>query len=114
MCGTWHKKQATNNERSEIPEGSYEGDTVRLSTHQQDQGLHPLRSVHRKHDHHNGFPWWTLWLIWPLFGVVKEIVTAFGASIAAVVNALPTHTFSVSAIIPILLIVVGVLLLRRQ
>ncbi len=110
MCGKRRRHEETFDERIETTERPYEGETVRLQTSV------PLQAqgMQRRHAFHHGFPWWTLWLIWPLFGVIKGVVTAFGATASSVLAALPTYTVSFSALIPIALIVVGVLLLLRR
>lgn len=43
-------------------EGPADGETVRLG----DRPYHRARSC-------GGFPWWTLWMIWPLFWLAKGI-----------------------------------------
>lgn len=109
MCGRHRKYEEVSNERVEKPAGAYEGETVRLGTYQ------PVQSVQRKQFHfHGGFPWWTLWLIWPLFGVIKGVFGALGATATTLFASLPTFAISTSAIWPIALIVIGLLILRRR
>lgn len=80
---------------------AYEGETIRFDPR---RGLEQ-RSKSRHHC--GGFPWWTLWLIWPLIGVLKwSVPLLFG-----VVAGLGEITVP---LIPVLMIVVGLLLLRRR
>jgi hypothetical protein len=106
--------EATNgyNERVETPQGAYEGETVRLGTLQTAQGVQqkPFGMCGVQ----GGFPWWTLWLIWPLFGLVKGAVVAFGATATAVFASIPTLSFSISLFWPAALIVVGLVVLVRS
>ena len=91
-----------------VAEGAYEGETVRLDT--QRKGQEDRRETGR----HGHFPWWTLWLIWPLVGLVKWLVPVLLGVIAGVAEALtqlPTPAFGPW---PILLIVAGIILLRRR
>lgn len=94
MCGT--KRRPTN----QFGE-SYEGQTTRLNTETQN-GV--CRSAWR------GFPWWTLWLIWPLIGLLK------GAGSALTTGWLMLGTLAVplNIVLAIVLITVGVALLLRQ
>lgn len=93
----------------ETSEGAYEGETVRLGAYQ------PVQGMQRKQFHHcGGFPWWTLWLIWPLFGVIKGIWGALGATASALFVALPDFSISFSTFWPVALIGVGLLLWRRR
>ena len=89
-------------------EGPYEGKTVRLDAQQ-------ATEVKRHKVAHCGmFPWWTLWLIWPLIGLFKWLVPAILAGIAAVAGALSELPLLAAGPWPILLIVVGIMLLRRR
>ncbi|MBV9788866.1 MAG: hypothetical protein JOZ51_11865 [Chloroflexi bacterium] len=80
---------------------SYEGETIRFDA----QGDPERRSKPRHHC--GGFPWWTLWLIWPLISVLKWSVPL----LLGVVANLGQITLP---LIPVLMIVVGLLLLRRR
>ena len=109
MCGRHRQVDEPSNKRTEMPEGAYEGETVRLGTYL------PFQGTQRKQLHHcGGFPWWTLWLIWPLFGLIKGLLGVLGASATALFVALPNLSLSISIFWPVALIVVGLLLWRRR
>ena len=91
-----------------VAEGAYEGETVRLDTQREGQEARPETG---RHGH---FPWWTLWLIWPLVGLVKWLVPVLLATIGAVAGALSQLSAPAFGPWPILLIVVGIILLRRR
>ena len=93
--------------RTATAEGPYEGETVRLGTQHDGQAAQGIA----RHGH---FPWWSLWLIWPLFGLVKWLVPALRAGIAAVAGTLSELPLLAAGPWPILLIVVGIMLLRRK
>lgn len=76
----------------------YDGDTVRLSD----------QRPTRRHCG-GGFPWWTLWLIWPAIGLFKLIA----ANAVSVVGSVSSVT-ALQIIAAVLLIVAGVVLLRRD
>ena len=94
MCGK--KRQRVVNQYGE----SYEGETTQLRAF--------VRQERRSAWH--AFPWWTLWLIWPLMGLLK------GASGALVAGWLALGTFAVplNMLLAVGLIIVGVALLVRQ
>src|SRR5690242_19570700 len=49
-----------------VTEGAYEGQTMRLDQ----RDLHSSERRDRPASgRHAGFPWWALWLIWPLIGL---------------------------------------------
>ncbi len=56
---------------------SYTGATRRLD-HQA-----PMGNTLRLAAWRGSFPWWTLWLLWPLFGVLKAAVPAVWSGVAA-------------------------------
>jgi hypothetical protein len=100
------------NQRIDMPilaaEGAYEGRTMRLDRAD--------RSVDRRSEHgsagRGGFPWWTLWLVWPLIGLAKWFVplyigavTPIGAQLSAA-GAAPFVAFA--------LIAVGLVLIFRR
>ena len=94
MCGT---KQRRVNEYGE----SYEGETTQLNA---EVGRHQFRAGRR------AFPWWTLWLIWPLIGLLKN---ANGALLTGWL-ALGTFAVPLNLLLAVGLIIVGVALLVRQ
>lgn len=79
----------------------YEGQTIRF-----DPQHDPERHYKSRH-HCGGFPWWTLWLIWPLIGLLKWSAPLLLGAVAGLGQlTLP--------LIPVLMIVLGLLLLRRR
>lgn len=81
-------------------EGGYEGQTIRLKQrHGMSFGCH---SAGRHH-----FPWWSLWLIWPMMGLIKWIVPLM-------VNGVGMAAMLIMPLVPVLLIGLGVCLLRRR
>jgi hypothetical protein len=81
---------------------SYEGATIRLGSEQ--ALIRPTKSCGW---HGGGFPWWTIWLIWPLMGLIKTSAPAIITGVTAVAQ------LSVP-LLPLLLIVIGLWLLRRR
>jgi hypothetical protein len=84
-------------------EGAYEGQTMRLDSRGQ------AWSMRRTNGH--GFPWWTLWLLWPLIWLAKlatplvvEMLTAFTGSLGVLG----------AQLMAVLLIIAGITLLRRN
>jgi hypothetical protein len=80
---------------------AYEGNTVRLN----DQSAEPAQTRVRRHC--GGFPWWTLWLIWPALGALRFSITHVAAAVAAIANPL----LIIQVIGAIALIAAGVALL---
>ena len=80
-------------------EGGYEGRTIRLTQHDGTMTYHRHAAQH--------FPWWTLWLIWPLIGLVKWLVPTMLGMIGMIAE------IGV-ALVPVLLIALGVWLLWRK
>lgn len=79
----------------------YEGRTIRFEPRRD-----PERRSGSRH-HCGGFPWWTLWLIWPLIGLLKWSAPL----LLGVVAGMGQLTLP---LIPVLMIVLGLLLLRRR
>lgn len=79
---------------------SYTGATRRLD-HQAPMGR-PLRLAAWR----GGVPWWTLWLVWPLIGVLKAAVPAIWSGTAALSQ--------VTVPLLPLVVVVGVLVVLRR
>src|SRR5688572_28521826 len=71
MCG--HKKMRKHERTAET--GSYEGETIRLGTPAEATGVQSGAGRSWKH-----VPWWTLWLIWPLFGLIKPMLQALATA----------------------------------
>ncbi len=90
-------------------EGAYEGQTVRLDA--RDRVSHERRERHSCGGH-GGFPWWTLWLIWPLIGLVKWFVPLYlGAVTASLVQ---LSAVGIAPFVAIALIVIGLVLVGRR
>jgi hypothetical protein len=90
-------------------EGAYEGQTVRLDSH--DRVLHQRRE-RGSCGGHGSFPWWTLWLIWPLIGLAKWFVTLYLGAITVGLTQLSAN--GVVPFVAIALIVIGLVLIRRR
>ena len=92
MCG--HKQQTP---IEAAHDGPYEGQTQRLR-------MERTRRVWR------AFPWWTLWLIWPLMGLLKYL----GGSVGAGWVALGAVAVPLNLLLAVGLIVIGVVLIARR
>ena len=90
-------------------EGAYEGQTVRLDTRGIMAGQGRAQRAHRWC---GGFPWWTLWMIWPLFGLVKWLAPLYLAAASAVLARL--SAVGAAPIVAIVLIAAGLWLIRRK
>ena len=86
-------------------EGAYEGQTIRLDLREQVWGMR------RANGHNWGFPWWTLWLIWPLIGLAKLVTPLILGTLAAFTGSLGILG---AQFVAVLLIIVGITLLRRS
>jgi hypothetical protein len=86
-------------------EGAYEGQTMRLDPHEQAWGMR------RANGHSWGFPWWALWLIWPLIGLTKLAAPLVSETLAAFTGSLGVLG---AQFVAVLLIVAGIALLRRS
>jgi hypothetical protein len=86
-------------------EGAYEGQTMRLDRRQDEWG------VRRAAGHYWRFPWWTLWLIWPLILLLKWTVPLALSVISTAAGALNGLS---APIVALVLIAVGIALLRRS
>jgi hypothetical protein len=80
---------------------SYTGETRRLD-HQAHMG-----STFRLAAGRGGVPWWTLWLLWPLIGVIKAAGPVVWSGIAALSQV-------TVPLLPLVLVVVVLVLLRRS
>lgn len=93
MCG--HKRVKTS------PTGeSYDGTTTRLVSGENNE---------RMHGAHRHFPWWTLWLIWPMIALLKGV----SISVLAGWAALGELSVPVNLLLALALIAVGVAILVR-
>ena len=96
MCGRRHVQSETT-----TADETYTGETVDLSRQERaTAGAHQAVMW-------RGFPWWTLWLIWPLIILLKTTIPLLAGGLTALAQ------LSVP-LVPILLIVIGILLLRRR
>jgi hypothetical protein len=93
-------------------QGAYEGKTTRLAYA---EAALPERSMleERRNGRHGHFPWWSLWLIWPLIGLLKWMVPIYIGALAALRDTFSTQAQPVAMIIAVLLIVAGLALIRR-
>jgi hypothetical protein len=85
-------------------EGAYEGKTVRLGARQTEWQAASSSGERRRRQRGGGFPWWTLWLLWPLGAALKH------APPLATLGAVPSLAAALTAGI---LLVVGLWLLLR-
>jgi hypothetical protein len=90
-------------------EGAYEGQTVRLDPRDVTRAE---RRARRTGARYGGFPWWTLWLIWPLLVLGKWFVSLYIG--AAAVLFAQFSAIGAAPIIAIALIVVGLVLIGRN
>jgi hypothetical protein len=90
-------------------EGAYEGQTVRLDAR---DSTRTERYAQRAAGRHGSFPWWTLWMIWPLLALAKWFVPLYAGAVAAVFAGI--SAFGAAPIVAIALIIVGLLLIRRK
>jgi len=86
--------------------GAYEGQTVRLDAH-------GIARAEREIGRLGGFPWWSLWLIWPLIGLLKWVVPIYLGALTALRDAISTQAQPVAIVTAVLLIVAGLALIRR-
>lgn len=104
MC----KRHSSNNPEVSF-EGPYEGNTTRLSTERGSCGGWGWKG------RHGSFPWWTLWLLWPLIALIKGVGTAFFGTVAASWVALGAFAIPANLLLALGLIVIGgALVLRRR
>ncbi len=101
MCG--YKKSHKRAERT--PEHPYEGKTIRLG----EQGEATFEPAHAQPSWKH-VPWWALWLIWPLFGLLKPLDQAVAEAGAVLIDLLTP--LSLLPLWPAALILIGLLLLR--
>jgi hypothetical protein len=88
--------------------GAYEGKTVQL-----DAGAGAEWEDQERRKACSGFPWWTLWLIWPLILAVKAFGAALASIGAGVIATIGAPANLLAAVVAVLLIVVGLMLIRR-
>ena len=60
------------------------------------------------------FPWWSLWLIWPLLAALKWAAPLYLAGLAEARGTLGALDRPAAALAAVLLIAAGLLLIRRE
>lgn len=93
-------------------QGAYEGSTTRLAYGEAAPPERPT-SEGRRSRYHGHFPWWSLWLIWPLIGLLKWALPLYTGALAALRDTLSMQAQPVAMIMAVLLIVAGLALIRR-
>jgi hypothetical protein len=86
-------------------EGAYEGQTMHLGSREHTCGMR------RFNGHIWGFPWWALWLLWPLIVLTKLTTPLVLNTLAAMTGSLGEHG---AQFVALLLIIAGITLLRRS
>jgi hypothetical protein len=104
MCRQHHRQEER---RTETQEQAYEGATRRLDP----QGAEV--AMGRSFGRGSHFPWWVLWFIWPLGFLVKGMIVAIAGAVTALATAVASGNVSIPHFLPLLLIVVGIMLLKR-
>jgi hypothetical protein len=93
-------------------QGAYEGKTTRLAFGETlpPESYTPGDARIKRYGH---FPWWSLWLIWPLIGLLKWVAPIYLGALAGLRDAMSTQAQPVAMVVAVLLIVAGVALIRR-
>jgi hypothetical protein len=102
MCS---RKRSTRRERAPQEFGPYDGRTVSLSGAGASQIERQGRCAGAR------FPWWSLWMIWPLVALVKWTVPLYAGAAAALVGSLG---MALNTLVALALIVAGLVLIRRS
>jgi hypothetical protein len=92
--------------------GVYEGKTTRLDAGEGERWAQGGREE-RRACRASGFPWWSLWLIWPLFFVLKAAVLSVAGAWSGVLAAIGAPASLLAAMAAVALIVAGLWLVRR-
>lgn len=87
-------------------DGAYEGETVHLVGQRSDAAVHPARG------RCGSFPWWTLWLIWPLIGLIKGVAFVLPGVLVALSGLVRDMATVGMSLLAIGLIIVGAWLIR--
>lgn len=93
-------------------EGAYEGETARLESGELDRMWDGRSRAERRGACRGGFPWWALWLLWPLFFVLKPLAMAARGAMASVAGPVALADLP-AALLAVALIVAGLLLVLR-
>ena len=109
MCKR-HTYQA--NAPAMVAQGAYEGKTTRLA-YGESALPEGYMSEGRRNRRHGHFPWWSLWLIWPLIGLLKWVAPIYLGALTALRDTFSTQAQPVAMIVAVLLIVAGLALIRR-
>lgn len=97
MCGKKHWR-----EQSETDTRVYDGQTQRLQAGKRGRGFADTS--------YRTFPWWTLWLIWPLISLMKGVWFMLANSW----NSLSVFVVPVNIVAALVLIAVGATLVLRR
>ena len=90
-----------------VAAGAYQGQTIRMS------GSDGPGSE-RRHNWARGFPWWALWLIWPLIGVLKWAAPMSASALAALRDNVGAFERPATALVALAMIIIGLALIRRR
>jgi polyferredoxin len=102
MCKFWRTPTDTRAATGE----SYEGETMRLNGQQAALMMRPQWQ--------RGFPWWALWLIWPVIGLVKWLAPLVAGAAVGLLDLLRQPITLEISLLPVVLIVLGVALVLRR
>jgi hypothetical protein len=98
MCG--RKREPIRQAARTGEDSSYTGETVSLGTESRSSTRPTCSGKYQ-------FPFWLLWLIWPLAGLIKLVIPWLAGGLVLVGQ-------SVLPLWPVVLIAIGLLLLRRR
>ena len=101
-------KRAYRREQMVAAAGGYEGQTMRMDS------LDEPRSERRHMCWSRGFPWWTLWLIWPLIGLLRWAASLSTSALATFRDNIGAFDRPATALVALALIIVGLALIRRE
>lgn len=87
----------------------FEGETIRLDGRLRVPHYEQAVPQQSRRKAHCQMHWWPLWMIWPLFGLIKWLAPALVAAGTTLGQAI----LSVPLLVPIVLIIAGIVLLRR-
>lgn len=106
MCKR-HHRHGRDYTRYQANSEAYEGDIIQLNRH--------AAVMNEQRRHWCGtFPWWTLWLIWPLIIGFKALVAVLPNTLAKVTSGWEALALPVQVLVAVALIVLGVAVLQRS